>query len=237
MRRMGTWIAIVAILAALASGCSVIGAVHGMRVDAARPRHEQLRGKDLVRVQPGTRVTLLLDDSTRVTGIYRGSVRVADDAYRATYEAWRAHHPRGAAFPEIGERVELHPGGKGDFHAFIAQGVAFETGLRHVAAYDGDGWLARSDGSRIDLRELRQLTLAGELPSATALRIETVQTEQRITTDHVLLLGAPTARHGARNGFIVGAIIDGGIVAGVVSGLRDIDKAAWEAAAAALSHR
>lgn len=114
MGRRRSWIAVAALGAVFAvhvNGCSLIGLTAGAMLDADKPRYQQLRGSEMVRVLPGSHVQLLLDDSTWVVGIYRGSARIADDEYRPVYDAWGAHHPRGASFPQIGEPVDWPPMG------------------------------------------------------------------------------------------------------------------------------
>lgn len=218
MNRRRGWIAIAglgAIFAVHVNGCSLMGLATGAMIDAKAPRLQQIRASELVRVSPGSRVTILLDDSTFVRGTYRGSTRLADDAYRVIYEIWRATHPRGPSFPEIGEPVELNPGGKGAFGGFVAEGVELESRRWGSTAtpFDRDGWLERRDGSRLDLWEVRDLALAGDLPIATALRIETEGGERRIALDRVALIAASTSRHAARTGFLVGLAADAMIVA------------------------
>ena len=215
MNRRRGWIALAGLGAFFAvhiEGCSLIGLTTGAAIDANTPRFQQVSASELVRVSPGSRVTLLLHDSTRVRGVYRGATRIADDDYRIVYDAWRAHHPRGASFPEIGEPVELKPGGKGAFRAFVAEGVEIQSRRLGATSLDRDGWLVRRDGSRLDLLEARDLALAGELPIATALRIETDQGERRIALDRVALVDAHTVRHAALSGFLVGLAADAMVV-------------------------
>ena len=72
MSRRQTWIAIAglaAIFTVHVNSCSLINLAVGWRMDARKPRYEELRASELVRVSPGEHITLLLDDSTRVAGV------------------------------------------------------------------------------------------------------------------------------------------------------------------------
>ena len=207
MSRRRSWLAIAglgALFAVHVNSCSLINLAVGWRMDARRPRYEELRASQLVRVSPGEHITLLLDDSTRVSGVYRGSAHIADAEYRAVYNAWRGRHPRGPAFPEIGEPVQLKPGGKGTFNAFVAEGVELQSRRLGRSTYERKSWMVRHDGSKLDLIEVRDLLLSGELPLATALRMDTNEGERSIPVNRIVMIGATPARHAALKGFLVG---------------------------------
>lgn len=222
MNRRRSWLAIAglgALFAVHVSSCSLIGLAAGWRMDAKRPRYEELRSSQLVRVAPGEHITLLLDDSTRVSGAYLGSAHIADSAYLAVYDAWRVRHPRGPAFPEIGEPVQLKPGGNGAFNAFVAEGVELQSRRLGRYSHENKGWLVRRDGSKLDLIEVRDLALSGELPLATALRIDTELGERSIPVNRIAMIGVNRARHAALKGFLVGLASDLLIVAVIASSL------------------
>lgn len=222
MSRRRSWIAIAALGALFAvhvNSCSLINLAVGWRMDARKPRYEELRASELVRVSPGEHITLLLDDSTRVAGVYLGAAPIADAEYRAVYDAWRGRHPRGPAFPEIGESVQLKPGGKGTFNAFVAEGVELQSRRFGKSTYERKGWMVRRDGSKLDLIEVRDLSLSGELPLATALRMETDAGERSIPVNRIAMIGATPARHAALKGFLVGLGADVLVVA-VVAGVQ-----------------
>jgi hypothetical protein len=221
-RRRG-WIAIAGlggIFAVNVNGCSLIGLGVGTAIDTRASLHEQLRGGEMVRVPAGSRVVLLLDDSTRVRGVYLGSERITDQEYRPVYGAWRANHPRAAGFPEIGESIQVTDGGKGVFRAFVAEGVEFQSWRLRPVPFDRDGWLVRSDGSRLHLYDVRDLALAGELPIATALRIDTDRGERRIAVDRVALVETPSSGRAALAGFLVGLAADAMIVIAIRDATR-----------------
>ena len=220
LSRRRSWFAIAglgALFAVHVSSCSLIGLAAGWRIDAKRPRYEELRASQLVRVAPGEHITLLLEDSTRVTGVYLGSAHIADSNYRAVYDAWRVRHVRGPAFPEIGEPVQLKPGGKGAFNAFVAEGVELQSHRLGRYSHENKGWLVRHDGSKLDLIEVRDLALSGELPLATALRIETELGKRSIPVNRIAMIGVSRARHAALKGFLVGLASDLLVVAVIAS--------------------
>jgi hypothetical protein len=116
--------------------------------------------------------------------------------------------PRGASFPEIGETVRLRPGGKGAFRAFVAQGVELQSRRLGTVVAKPGAWLERRDGSKLDMSEVYELAVAGDLPMATALRIETDRGDDTISVERVALIHAPTVRHAARNMFLAGLAVD-----------------------------
>ena len=111
----------------------------------------------------------------------------------------------------------MKPGGWEIFRAFVAEGIETDNWRDVPTGYDRGGWLARRDGSRLDLLEVREIALAGDLPIATALRVKTDLGELRIAVDSVKMIDASTVRHAALNGFIVGLAADAIIVATAVS--------------------
>lgn len=224
--RHRSWIAIVALGAIFAvhvNSCSLINLAVGWRIDARRPRYEELRASELVRVSPGEQITLLLDDSTRVSGAYLGSAHIADAEYRVTYDAWRGRHLRGPAFPEIGELVQLKLGGKGAFNAFVAEGVELQSRRFGRSTYERKGWMLRHDGSKLDMIEVRDLSLSGELPMATALRMRTDAGERSIPVNRIAMIGATPARHAAMKGFLVGLAADVLVIAAITDVLTQSD--------------
>lgn len=160
-------------------------------------------------------MTVSLHDSTRVRGIYRGSKRLSDESYRLVYDAWRAEYPRGASYPEIGEVIEIDPGGKGPFRAFVAGGVEIWTRRKGAVIVGGHGMMIRPDGTRLDLLDARDLAIAGKLPMASTLRIDTEAGEQQIALDRIAVIDATNKKGKALAGFIVGLAIDVIIVAGM----------------------
>lgn len=214
-RRLGV-VAIAALGASFAihiGGCSLIGVGMGTNADAHKPPIERLQ-PGLMRIDPGARITVLLDDSTQAAGVYRGPQRMPDAEYRALYDAWRAVYSRGASFPAIGERVEQSWGGRGEFVAFSAEGIEIRPGRwdPEVTGLDRLGWIVRPSGERLDLREARDLAIAGDLPMATALRLQTRSGERVVPIHRVALVEVVNNRHAARNGFIAGLVVDAIII-------------------------
>lgn len=214
-RRFG-WLALGALSAFFAvslHGCTIIGLTAGAISDSRTPRYRELRGSEMVRVPPGSQVTVRLRDSTRLIGVYRGAVRIADEAYQPAYAAWRERHPRGDAFPEVDEPIAFDPGGSGSFRAFVATGIEVQVPGVGLTVVDPHGILVRRNGARLDLFDARDMALAGELPIATALLVRTSQGEKRIPVDRVQKIDAVVSRRGAVNGMLVGLAADVIIIA------------------------
>lgn len=199
-------------------GCSLIMMGTGAAMDAGKPRWQQVRASDLVRVDVGMRVSVLLRDSTRVAGFYRGPVAVPDSEYATQYRAWRARDPRGQAFPELGEKVRLDPGSKGIFQGFSASGIRIgPPGHIYPSDLVPGGSIERRDGTRLAMDTVRELAFEGVLPIGTMIRIETPEGERRVRVEEVAWIEGPTYRHAARNGFIAGVMVDALIVAVIAS--------------------
>ena len=216
MVRRRAWFALFALAAFFAvniNGCTLIGLTAGAISDARGARYRELRGAEMVRIPPGSRVSIHLRDSTLLQGVYRGSVRIDADAYQLTYAAWRQRHARGASFPEIDEPIELDPGGKGSFVAFVAEGIEMRAPRMGVTVVDAHGVLVRSDGARLDLIDARDMALAGELPIATALLLRTREGDERVAVDRVERIDAVIRRRGAVHGMLVGLAADVIIIA------------------------
>ncbi len=215
MKRMGTWAAIAGLAAGFAvhvTGCSLIGYAHGHAIDARTPTERNVQASEIVRVDPGTRVALQLTDSTWVRGIYRGSARMDEATYRAAYRTWRADAPHGDQFPELDERVELKPGGAGRFRGFVLGGVEIEGTRLGRRTIGGNGRLLSPGGRHVDMSEVREMELAGRVPLATLLRVDSAGTERRVPADRVIGVTVRTVRQAAVRGFVAGLIADALIV-------------------------
>lgn len=202
-------IALSLLLAIQVSGCTVIGFAVGEAADRKAKERQRYRMGDLARIERGSKVQLLMDDSTRVAGKYLGALRQEESAYRPRYEAWRAQAARAATFPAWSERVVVDPGGQGPFMGFVLEGVLIRSGTRGIHPVTSSGMLRREDGSALDLLDVQDLALAGELPLATALRVETDDGERQIAVDRVVQVDGTGPQNAAIRGLVAGLAFDG----------------------------
>lgn len=100
---------LMALLAFTNTGCfTIMGAAIGNGVDAVKP--DQFRtdpGWQVATLKPGTLVSLSLQDSSRLNGIFTGVEQQSAEVYAHRYAAWQAQ-PEGAALPRLGDRITLN---------------------------------------------------------------------------------------------------------------------------------
>lgn len=200
------------VLAVQVSGCTLIGFGVGLEADRKASVRQRYRAGDLARLESGSSLEVLLEDSSRVAGRYLGATLQEASAYRARYEAWRSGSGHEAKFPEWDERVELDPGGKGEFRGFVIEGVLIRTGRRGVVPVVSSGMLHRASGGALDLLDVRDLVLAGDLPIATLLRIETDEGERQVPADRIVQVDGTGPKNAAIRGLLVGMAFDGLVI-------------------------
>lgn len=203
------------------TGCSLVGLAGGALWDARRPRIALVPTGRVEKFHRGDRLVLILADSSRVAGVYRGAAELDRGDYRRRYAAWRAAEPRASVLPEIGERVRRSRWGSGSVVGFVHRGVLIERrGETRVVPVTPEGTLTRADGAEVELAAIDRMMTEGVVPLLTALRIDTGAGEERVPLDRVVMVQAPTHPHGARTGFLIGLVADAIVVGSFASSYR-----------------
>jgi hypothetical protein len=103
--RNKAFLAITAMCLLLQNGCSLIGLGIGYSMDSSGPK--EVPGSRLEALKPGSHLTLILADSSRVAGPFVGAQRDPEADYADRYSAYRNQDPGRDFLPEIGENIRL----------------------------------------------------------------------------------------------------------------------------------
>ena len=220
------WLGIIALslfFSLQVSSCSLIGMLIGFSVDQGVPKVRVIPPNAALEVSPGAHVAFHLKDSTTVTGLYAGVTRVPEETYARRYSSWRDSLPPGRGFPALGDSITMtwQSGKELAARSRIFSGFGYRQVL--VASALGerpDGVpfenlvaISGPAGASIPMEQLVTLDISGELPSATGLRVVNGRDTSLTALDRVARVEIRTARHGVRNGFLIGLAMDALIVA------------------------
>jgi hypothetical protein len=87
------------------TGCSLVGFVHGSRIDATTPEKDVFAPSTVDRIERGRTIIVLRTDSTTVSGECAGSSFQPDEKYAATYTEQMATSPIGNLLPAMGDSL------------------------------------------------------------------------------------------------------------------------------------
>jgi hypothetical protein len=208
------------------SGCSLIGLAGGAIVDARRPDTTLMPTGRMHAFRVGDSLTLVLRDTTRISGRYAGVSRMSDEVYRARWARLREERggpplPRPGAYVRVVRSGrDLASGGGGEFLAFTLDAIEIRDRRGAVKALplravDEIRW---DDGrARLSHGDLEQLRLAGGLPLAASITIDADGTAVTVPLDDVAWVWGPTMKDAARKGFVLGLAADAVIVATAIA--------------------
>ena len=204
--------------AALSVGCSVIGAVVGSSRQQARTRkvaHTPLQGWEVHTVKPGTALTVTLASGEQIAGRYDGLETMLPSEYGPRYAGARAT-VSDLSLPAIGDRIVVVPlSGSpvpGLFHGFSAGHVLLRAdGGPEVRAFQLRQLTAvtAGDGTAMPPLRLDELIAGGRVPLVSRMIVGA----RRVPLDEVRRVQLSPARHGGRNGFLVGLALDAIVIA------------------------
>ena len=108
VKMSGVFVLLVASAAILHLNCaSTIGFAIGSAKDSSKPDSLYLPGWKAEAVKWGTRVNLVLNDGSQVSGIYRGLRRVADQEYADRYSRFLKHGQDAHFLPALGDTITI----------------------------------------------------------------------------------------------------------------------------------
>ena len=147
---------------------------------------------------PGTSLTLVLRDSSRVSGVFLDLGQQGPDAYRSRYESWRRESSAGAQLPALDERIVLGTGritgsGKLSFCGLGHDGVAVRKGdgAIHIVAYERFSRLHLAGGKTIERRRLQSIARDPGTPLLTLIEMRTAVDTVSVPFDDVLAVESP----------------------------------------------
>jgi len=221
---------IVAVATLALNGCSMIGLTTGASVDSEKSNQKIVPGWQVMTIAPGTRITIILKDGTRLSGKYSGLDPIPAEQYAAIYSQAREQKAEGILLPALGERIDIglflekakEPEKKleGIFEGFGHDRVLFkfkgtttlsDLPLSFVTKIAGSG------GHVIAGETLKRLILEGKIPVLSAIVVEGKAGKTLVAMDNVSQMEIPVKKDGAWTGFGIGAAIDIAIVFYIVA--------------------
>lgn len=198
------------------SGCSLIGLGIGAAVDNIRPDNfEELTGWEIEIIKPGHNILVQKINGDSLIGKFAGLDQISFDKYSAKYSNCRDRHSGKFNLPLLGDTIiAVDTSGKNweiEFMGFDAGSLLFrkkdlsEPGrviLTKISKIIVDG------KNEISGSTLNTMTLGHQIPSYYSLILDGNVRRHIIPIDDIYSIGTRTSKHGARNGFIVGAAID-----------------------------
>ena len=221
--RFAALLGLMAMLVFTNTGCfSILGVTIGGIVDGARSdRFRDGPGWQLENVKSGTPITLTLQDSSRLNGVFTGVEQQSAAAYAQRYHAWRAQ-PEGAAFPALGDQITLiYSSGKRsayEFQGFDYQEVwpSYKPSLCILGKHPGrlkpqaveleqTGQIVDSQGTVFEVETLKRQFLEGLLPLSSVIRF---RLEAWVAIEQVVSLSTPGEKQGKQTNPGIKVLID-----------------------------
>ena len=174
-------------------GCSAIGFFVGANIDS-EGQSTMVAPSSYARLEPGTDVTVLLQDSTGITGTFGGQGRLSDEQYAARYNAWCANQRGDSAMPQIGDELFL-----------LRSSATTESVSGYLAGFDPECVLVRTPkgngelnfwnpaveniytirGQAISMKGLMARMEKGQIPYLSYIRILNEGTTQQIPDERI----------------------------------------------------
>jgi hypothetical protein len=212
---------LIAAVATLAvNGCSLIGLGIGASIDSSRPNQKTVPGWQAAAIKPGTAVTVVLKDGTRLSGKYAGPGHIPAEQYAAIYSQAREQLPEGI-LPALGDSIDIglflekakEQTVEGTFEGFehdrILTTLKGRTGLSDV--HLSTVIKIVGNGEVVFGETLKRLIFEGKIAVLSAIVVEGGAGKTWVQMDNVSQIETPVKEYGALIGFLVGVPIDASI--------------------------
>ena len=210
------------------TGCSLIGLGVGAIVDANSKGSRVVPAHDYAVIERGKMIELhLRTGSATMAGRFLGGAQRPYSEWLARYAAARETAVVSGPLPSPGDTIRLmqrsHRVSEGEFQGLwidrvdVQHPVAGSSPVVPHRSFDRIEW--RGDTLGVD--RLVTLERLGVLPTLTALRVATASGEVLVPADEVAWINAPTERHAASIGFLVGLVADVILVVTTVAAVND----------------
>jgi len=216
-------------VAAVLAGCSLVGLGVGALVDKSNSgQSKAIEASQVVAVGPGTPVDVSLRDGGQLSGKYVGLVPVPPEQYADSFA--RSREGNGSEHvPALGSpvTVTLQSGKQqqGELLGFDGHRLVIrESGAKQPTAVELSRVVRLSDsaGGEVGGESLRRMSLAGKIPSLSAMAVDTASGRTQVPLDLVSRIDVPKKGHAKLAGFLVGAVIDAVIVIAIASSLNNV---------------
>ncbi len=212
------------------TGCSITGLVVGGLSDLGKSSTRTVTGWTIESVKPGTEISLMAKDGSVRRGVFSGMISLTPEQYAERYRLWRGQDPERAFLPDPGE-ILTESTTRGttetiEFIAFDSNDLVFhENGKTKITrqALSRVQALKRADGRFVDKAKLTQVLAGAGIPSLQQVRLRTPDVKYfDVPLNEIAQAEVANRRNGAANGFLVGLMVDGAIVAAalIVSAMK-----------------
>ncbi len=199
---------IVAVAISALNGCSLIGLTIGASVDSPKPNQKTAPGGQAMTIAPGTRITIILKDGTRLSGKYSGLDRIPSEQYAAMYSTVREQKPEGIPLPALGDSINVGISVVGLFKDSEKKLEDTFEGFEHdriltklkgrarlsEAHLSSVTKIASGRGHVISGETIKRLILEGKIPVLSAIIVKGEAGKTRVAMDNVSQIEIPVKK-------------------------------------------
>jgi hypothetical protein len=219
----------------MTTGCSMVGLGVGASIDARRPKQKSLPAEGLDLVKPGTKLIIIMNDSTEKKGEFMGMDRFSSLEYNQRYSNCRKKLESDRMLPVPGEKLTLCAASSNVSGNLVAFDQKFEgsgkittvkmnipgQGNEMVSKLDEIEQLETCRGDTLQSGDLSLLVRQGRLPSVSTIALQQQYSPEFIPIDRVSAVWLENECHAAETGFLIGLGIDVIVVTVIMLTLRD----------------
>ena len=235
--RMVLSVIIMLIMSLMLTGCSLIGMGVGASIDARQPKEKPLPAEGLDSLKSGTKLILVLDDSTVMRGNFMGIDRLSSLEYNQRYSDCRKKLEGGRMLPLPGEKVIVSAESSYVVGNLVGFDQRFEgswkaTTIRLNVPGQGNEMVRKlteleqietSRGDTLQSDDLSLLVGQGSIPSISTIAIQQQYNPGYLPIDRVSEIWLENKSHASETGFLIGLCIDAAIIGILVITMHDLD--------------
>jgi hypothetical protein len=211
---------IILVTATLSLNCCVLtlGAL-GAIADTSSPPSKSVQARDVMILEPGRKVTLILKDGHALKGTYLGVKVVPETEYASQYQTFLAQTPSERVLPALNDTLTVVTGSAKDIEC-IMRGFDYESICVSPIGQESMGQvridavvrLGLRSGSDVDLKCLRELLAAGVPPCRTVVMVKAKDTTVSLEPSNIRQVVIYQRGNAAVSGAVIGAVCDGLLV-------------------------
>jgi hypothetical protein len=236
-KNMALSVIIMLIMSMMLTGCSLVGLGVGAAIDARQPKEKPLPANGLDLIKPGTKLIVILDDSTEMRVGFMGIDRLSSLEYNQRYSDHLKKLEGGQTLPLPGEKITVSAVSSDVAGNLVGFDQRFEGSwkvptirlnipgqgnemVRKLAEVERVG---TSRGDTLKSGDLSLLVRQGKIPSMSTIAVQQQSGPEYVPIDGVSVVWLENNSHAKETGFLVGLCIDAAIIGIMVITLHDLD--------------
>lgn len=196
----------------LLNGCSIIGLGIGAAIDASNPDQVNMPVGNVKTVKPGTKIIIVLKDSTQISGKYIGIEHVTEEVYAERYSKSRYQLLEKVTLPALGDSLKITF--VTSVNPFECEFLGFDYDviwLRFAAATNPNAMhisklisVTDSRGNALDLEATGELISESKIPLLSSIGVQGEAGRKNIAMENVHQIQAQV---GGKNGALICCLI------------------------------